>query len=139
MNNWLVVGYNANWWVGVEQKPPIWGLKPGYMQRYKTLIPGDTIWCYVTAPVRGIVGCAKVIEIIREDDPINNRLLWIEEHSAEKIVWPLRFRFRTEKLLPVDQWEVLQVPIDHFGLDLRDTFQLLADAHVSYLKQNCPL
>lgn len=98
---WLVVGKPNQWRIAFEQGN-IWGIKadgrPEIM--YQVLAENDKILFYATTPIAGVIGYGTVRRKFKQDKP-----LWPDEVEQKKVLWPLRFEFDVERLLPFEDWK----------------------------------
>lgn len=98
---WLAIGTEDNW-LTAFQNGNIWGLKgsgrPGVM--WETLVPNDRILLYVRTPIAGAIGFGTIRTKFKQDKP-----LWPEEVRSGEVLWPLRFEFDVDYVLPKDQWK----------------------------------
>lgn len=98
---WLVVGTPRNWTFAFENGC-IWGLKQfrEMQSLWNLLQEGDKLLFYVASPIKGVVGCGKVVTKFRQTTP-----LWPDEVRKGEALWPLRFEFDVEYCLPSTLWE----------------------------------
>ena len=97
-NFWLIIGKPENW--DIALKDEIWGLIPKFGGKWKYLQPGDLVFFYVTNPISGIIGLGKVQAKFKQDKP-----LWPDEISQGTVLYPYRFEFTSEYVLPQDKWK----------------------------------
>ena len=97
---WLAVGPSQQWQIAFENGN-IWGLKasgrPGVM--WELVSENDRLLVYATTPVAGLVGYGTVRRKFRQDKP-----LWPQEVAEQKVLWPLRFEFDIDYLIPLEEW-----------------------------------
>jgi predicted RNA-binding protein len=131
---WLVVGTPENWEIALASKG-IWGLRdsPRHKSIWERLQQGDRILFYATNPVGGAIGYATVGTKFKQNKP-----LWPEEVQKQSVIWPYRFEFDTDYVIPRDRWEDSKVSNDKIRLLVRGGFQTLeervAEDIVSQLK-----
>lgn len=99
MSYWLVVGDPKNWQVAFVNNN-IWGLRPTQNHLWENLKEQDNLLFYATTPVKGIIGFGTVRTKFRQ-----NRPLWPDEISQNKVIWPLRFEFDVIYCLPPQNWK----------------------------------
>jgi hypothetical protein len=85
---WLIIGAEENWRTALDQPVPLRGLKPSYAAEFSNLWEGSRPWLYVTHPVRGVVGLARVREKYKDE----STPLWPDDIREGRVIWPLRFR-----------------------------------------------
>lgn len=130
-NNWLVIGRVENWLTAFSQPTPLWGLTFRYKNLFNTLEPGDILWCYVTAPIKGIIGIGHVIDKYIDD----KNLIWPEEIKRKKSIWIYKFRFKLLKIVSPHSnlWKDKSIKISDFKLNWQVGFQLLSKEFVTEL------
>jgi len=101
---WLLVGNEKNWEIGIKNS--IWGLKEKHRTTWEMIKKGDSLFIYVTAPISGLIGVAKVKEKILGEKP-----LWPDEISADKIIYPFRIIFEIEKIVEREKWKKEKISI----------------------------
>ena len=131
MRNWLVIGSVQNWLTALSQPVPIWGLTPAHKAAFAILEAGDTIWFYATSPVRGVIG----LGLVKDKYFDKGNLIWADEQTAKKVIWPHRFRIQVLKVIDVNQWKTDKIDIRDFGLFWQNGFQPLSAEHTSKLMQ----
>lgn len=120
-NNWLLIGTLENWENSLRQPIPIWGLKEIHLNKFNFLELNDYIWIYVKSPVKGVIGLGMVTD--KYIDRIN--LFWKDEIENNKVIWPLRFRFRILKIIPKELWIKDNIKINDFNLFWNSGFHQL--------------
>ncbi len=98
MNYWLAVGSKKNWDTAFEHGN-IWGLEKTQRHLWENIKEDDRILFYATNPVGGIIRHGIIRTKFMQDKP-----LWPDELSSNKVIWPLRFEFDIEFCLPPDKW-----------------------------------
>jgi len=73
--------------------------------------PGDLLFFYVTGKAKRIVGYGTVRNRFLQDVP-----LWPQEVREGRALWPLRFEFDVDFLLPEENWTSSGVPLPGGGL-----------------------
>ncbi|MEM2980551.1 MAG: hypothetical protein QW385_04170, partial [Thermoproteota archaeon] len=84
----------------------------GSMQNSKT--QGDLLLLYVTGPVRGIVGIARVEEKAEE-----NNILWRDEAVVGRVLYPYRILFKPLFILDEDKWETDKIAVKDLNVSVR--------------------
>jgi hypothetical protein len=116
--NWLAIGPFESWKRAFELS--VWGMTDRYKYSWNQVSPQDTIFFYVTNPVKGVVGYGAIKEKLREDKP-----LWPEEVCAKQTLWPLRLLFDVTHCLPTERWETGRVRLKAKQAILQKGFQAL--------------
>lgn len=107
---WIVAGLLENWQLAFEHGR-IWGLRPRLQDRWERIQEGDKILIYVMKPVGGIVGYGTIRRKFKQDKP-----LWPDEIKRNEVIWPYRFDFDVDYLLPQDRWDKDRVVTKHIRL-----------------------
>lgn len=98
---WLAVG-RPNQWLEAFNQGNIWGLKnngrPALM--WEVISESDQVLFYATTPIAGVIGYGTIRRKFKQDKP-----LWPEEIEKNEILWPLRFEFDIDRLVPFEQWK----------------------------------
>lgn len=115
MNNWIAIGPPDDW--RVVKRDRIWKAAAGYVTMMTRMEPGDVLFFFATAPVNGVIGYGAVSESYVED-PRGGLI-------ATSIPWPLRARFESMFLLPVESWEAQKIPLAPGSIDFRKAWQEL--------------
>ncbi|MEM4389487.1 MAG: hypothetical protein QXG98_02395 [Candidatus Micrarchaeia archaeon] len=97
MRFWILTGNLVNWERGIADS--IWGVKPSLKKEWDGLSPGDLLIFYVTYPVMGVIGVGRVENKREEKTP-----LWADEIKEKKVIYPYRFNFKVEYVLPKPSW-----------------------------------
>jgi hypothetical protein len=126
MASWLAVGPPENWEISLEKG--VWGIPPTYEKAWGRVAPGDTVFFYATAPVKGVIGYGEIRATKRESTP-----LWPQEVKEGRALWPLRVELEVKASLPRQQWEYRRVTVQRRGLVLQRAFQRLTDARAQEL------
>jgi hypothetical protein len=107
--HWNLPGNLPNWLIGVERK--VWGLKEHFRAAWTALKPGDVLFFYVAAPVRGVIGVGRVTAKFRDETP-----LWPDEIETRTTIYPLRFEFEITNALDTTRWPRERVPAKDLGV-----------------------
>jgi predicted RNA-binding protein with PUA-like domain len=102
MQVWISVGKVKNWETAISGN--IWGVKPTQKNLWEKLQKGDLLLFYATSPIKGVIGIAKVENKFKQDKP-----LWEEERKKNQAIWPYRYDFKVEFVLPRIDWESKKV------------------------------
>ncbi|MBI4340209.1 MAG: hypothetical protein HY680_09710 [Chloroflexi bacterium] len=121
MTSWLIVGPPGNLEIGLARR--VWGLPPGYDTAMGRIAPGDTVYFYATAPVKGVVGSGVVKGTRRDQLPI-----WPQEIAQGEARWPMRIEFESVQVIPRDRWGTHRVAIERGRVVLQRALQRLPDA-----------
>lgn len=116
---WLAVGPADQWRVAFEEGNT-WGLKPAGRPAlmWEVLSEEDKVLFYITSPVAGVVGYGTIRRKFKQDKP-----LWPDEVKQQKILWPLRFEFDIDHLLPLERWREQRADIQDLRILARGGFQ----------------
>lgn len=115
---WVLCGKPENWEIALKDE--IWGLIPPFGGKWKYLQVGDWLFFYVTSPVIGVIGFGKVQAKFKQNKP-----LWPDEILQKEVLYPFRFEFQSEYVLPKEEWRAkrirIRLPIGFYsGLNLLD-------------------
>jgi predicted RNA-binding protein with PUA-like domain len=102
MQVWISVGIVKNWETAISEN--IWGVKETQKNIWEKLQKGDLLLFYATSPISGVIGIAKVENKFKQDKP-----LWAEEREKNQVIWPYRYDFKVEFVLPRMDWESKKV------------------------------
>ena len=131
---WLTLGPKANWQVAFANGN-IWGLKdtgrPQLM--WDTMKEDDRMLFYVTTPIAGVVGYGTVRQKFKQDHP-----LWPDEIQASVVLWPLRFEFDIDYVLPMENWEQDKISSAALRTLARGGFQPIDDDLAQEVVQQFP-
>jgi len=97
--HWIILGPEQSWKTAFEQGC-IWGVKEVLYPEWKALDKGNPIFFHVTGGVKGIVGVGTIQTKFIQDKP-----LWPDEISTKQVLYPLRFEFSVDYLLPEHDWK----------------------------------
>jgi len=116
---WLVVGSPKNWETAFKYGN-IWGLKDSARQKllWEQIAEGDILIFYATSPVSGVIGYGVVKTKFKQDRP-----LWPKEVKENRVIWPLRFEFDVEYLIPQTDWVNGKVSREELKPIVRGGFQ----------------
>jgi hypothetical protein len=120
---WLAVGPSEYWQIAFEQGS-IWGLRatPRHDALWGMLSEGDKVLFYATLPISGVIGYGIVRRKFKQDKP-----LWPLEIEEGKVIWPNRFEFDVEYLLPQDKWKTHKVVSNSLKIISRSGFQIIKE------------
>jgi predicted RNA-binding protein len=109
INFWILSGSKENWEKGSVES--IWGVKEGLKSSWEKLKPGDILLFYVTSPISGLIGFGRLETKFKQDKP-----LWPDELMKNEVIYPFRFEFKIDYLVPARDW--YERKIDISGLKL---------------------
>ena len=104
-NIWILCGNPENWIIAF--KDGIWGLTSKLVGKWKYLKEGDWLLFYANNPVAGIIGLGKMQAKFKQNQP-----LWPDEISKGEVLYPYRFEFQSEYVLPETQWKNNKIKIN---------------------------
>jgi predicted RNA-binding protein len=119
---WVLCGKPQNWEIAL--KDAIWGLIPKFGGKWKYLKKDDWLFLYVTNPVSGVIGLGKVEAKFRQNKP-----LWPDEILQKKLLYPFRFEFQSEYVLPKEEWKAKRIRI-HLPTGFYSGINLLDDQDI---------
>ncbi|HOM99701.1 MAG TPA: EVE domain-containing protein [Acidobacteriota bacterium] len=119
MADWLVIGPVKNWQLAVEHK--VWAVSPAQEKSWRSLSPGDRVFFYATAPVKGVVGWGSVASTAVVEEPF-----WPEEKAKGHVLWPYRIRFQDIHVLPAADWQDRALRIERQGIVFQRALQPVA-------------
>jgi hypothetical protein len=90
------------------------GVKERLQSLWKTLQKEDLLLFYAISPIKGIIGVGVVKNKFKQDKP-----LWPEEIKENKAIWPYRYEFRTEFVLPRSDWETKKIDLSKLKLVIK--------------------
>lgn len=102
MQVWVSTGTAENWETAISGN--IWGVRVGLKNLWEKLQKGDLLLFYATSPISGIIGIARIENKFKQDKP-----LWAEELKKNQVIWPYRYDFKVEFVLPRMDWESRKV------------------------------
>jgi hypothetical protein len=102
MQVWISTGSPENWETAISGN--IWGVRESLKSIWERLQKGDLLFFYASKPIKGIIGVARIENKFKQDKP-----LWAQELEENKVIWPYRFDFKVEFLLPRSNWQSKQV------------------------------
>ena len=85
---------------------------------WEALADADRVIFYATVPIAGAVGYGTIRRRIKQDKP-----LWPQEVREKKVLWPLRFEFDVDHLLPHEEWKQSRVTTKRIRTFARGGFQ----------------
>ncbi len=117
-NIWILCGKPENW--NIALKDGIWGLTPKLVGKWKYLKDGDWLVFYANNPIVGIIGLGKMQAKFKQNQP-----LWPDEIFKGEVLYPYRFEFQSEYVLPETQWKSNKIKINlpigfYSGINLLD-------------------
>lgn len=106
---WILSGNPENWKVALKNN--MWGVNPELRALWKQVKKDDLLFFYVTRPVSGIIGVARVEEGMEEKS-----LLWPDEIREGKAKYPYRIKFRIMSVLGEVDWKTRRLPLKHLNV-----------------------
>lgn len=130
---WVLCGKPENWEIALKDE--IWGLIPSFGGKWKYLQVGDWLFFYATSPVVGIIGFGKVQAKFKQNKP-----LWPDEVLQKEVLYPFRFEFESDYVLPEDRWKEkrikMRLPTGFYsGMNLLDD-QDMIDALLEAMRRD---
>ena len=98
MKYWTIVGNEFSLEMAVSKQ--VWGLIKYYTTTWQKIDKGDILIFYCKNPISGIIGYGQVTKKIT-----NNELIWVDEISENKSIYPNKIYFKTCYALPIDDWQ----------------------------------
>jgi len=123
MEVWISVGTPENWETAIAGN--IWGVVEGRKNVWEKLQKGDILLFYATSPIKGIIGVGRIKNKFKQDKP-----LWAKEIKENRVIWPYRYDFEVEFLLPRSDWENKKVSITGLNVNIRTGLNLIKDREV---------
>ena len=130
---WVLCGRPENWEIAL--KDGIWGLIPKFGGKWKYVQIGDWLFFYVTQPISGVIGMGKIEAKFKQNQP-----LWPEEILQKQVLYPFRFEFKAEYVLPQEGWKAKRIktrlPMGSYsGMNLLDDQDIIEGIQKA-IKQN---
>jgi hypothetical protein len=120
INFWILSGSKENWEKGSAES--IWGVKEGLKNSWEKLKPGDILLFYVTSPISGLIGFGRLETKFKQDKP-----LWPDELMKNEVIYPFRFEFKIDYLIPVRDWYERKIEISGLKLGYRAGLNFVKD------------
>ena len=119
MSYWLVIGPPDNW-TFCFKNGDVWGFSSTYQKAWESLGDGDTLLCYATRPVMGLIGYCTIRS--REK---GKRPFFPQETKESNVLWPLRVTMAPKKMIPEGDWASRHVALERKGVTLQRALQRL--------------
>lgn len=116
MSDWLAIGPPDNWKIGIKKK--VWAVSPAQRKSWEQTRPGDVVYFYATAPVKGIIGYGTVARVKVDEKPF-----WPEEKEKGHTLWPFRLEFSDVTTIGVNDWEARRIIPERTGIVFQRAFQ----------------
>jgi len=129
MSYWLVIGPPDNWTFCFDNGS-VWGFSSIYRKAWQSLAQGDTVLCYATRPVMGLIGYCSIRSKQEDENPF-----FPQEQREKKVLWPLRLTLSHERIIPRDRWSASRVLLERRGVTLQRALQKLPDDRAKNLIQ----
>jgi predicted RNA-binding protein len=120
INFCILSGSKENWEKGSAES--IWGVKEGLKNSWEKLKPGDILLFYVTSPISGLIGFGILETKFKQDKP-----LWPDELMKNEVIYPFRFEFKIDYLIPVRDWYERKIDISGLKLGYRAGLNFVKD------------
>ena len=121
MTYWLAIGPLENWSFCFNNGN-IWGFSERYKRTWQNISKDDVVICYITHPIKGIVGYCNV-----NSKDYTNKPFFPKETKEGKALWPLHISLSPIKLIQEKQWESRRLIIERKGVTLQQSLQKLQD------------
>jgi hypothetical protein len=109
MRFWTLTGDMENWERAISSS--VWGVREGRKNLWDRLEVGDMLFFYIKKPVSGIVGTGRVIRKFEQKTPF-----WADEVRENKVIYPYRFEFKIDYIIPQTRWRDDAVKIQDLGV-----------------------
>jgi hypothetical protein len=126
MQLWISTGTVENWEKAIAEN--IWGVVEGLKSQWEKLEKNDLLLFYVSAPVSGIIGVGRIESKFKQDKP-----LWNKEVKENKVIWPYRYDFKVEYVLPRTEWEQKKTAVSGLNVNIRAGLNSIRDKEASKL------
>ena len=120
MSIWVTTGSSINLKTSLENGK--WGVNKRLKNAWDRVSQGDLFLFYVTSPVRGIVGVARVEGKAEEDN-----ILWRDEAVVGRVLHPYRIIFKPVFVLNEDKWESDRIVVKDLNVSVRAGLNSLKD------------
>ncbi len=107
--HWILSGSKENFKYALFSTPNIWGVYDKWFPQWKALSKGDVLFFYVSDNIKRIIGIGKV-----GNKFIQHKPLWPDELKRNEVLYPLRFEFVIEFILPEKEWKISGITITQF-------------------------
>jgi len=121
MSYWLAIGPPDNW-TFCFNNGNVWGFSDRYQNAWESVAIGDTVLCYATRPVMGIIGYCTVRSKQRGPHPFFPR-----EIQQNQVLWPLRLTLAPVRMVPEERWVASRVALERKGVTLQRGLQRLGE------------
>jgi len=118
---WLVIGPPDNW-AFCFKNGNVWGFSSTYQKVWEALDAGDTLLCYATRPVMGLIGYCAVCSRQKGERPF-----FPQETKEKNLLWPLRVTLAPRKMISEEDWASRCVPLKRKGVTLQRGLQRLPE------------
>ncbi|MBO3798907.1 MAG: EVE domain-containing protein [Thermoproteota archaeon] len=112
MNVWVAAGSSLNLKTSIEKSK--WGVNRRLKNTWERVAKGDLLLFYVTSPVRGIIGIARV-----EGKAEENNILWRDEAVVGRAIYPYRILFKPVFILDEEKWETDRIAVKDLNVSVR--------------------
>lgn len=112
MSIWVATGSSINLKTSLEKGK--WGVNKRLKNSWDKVAQGDLLLFYVTSPVRGIVGVARV-----EGKAEENNILWHDEAVVGRVIYPYRILFKPIFILDEERWKTDRIAVKDLNVSVR--------------------
>jgi hypothetical protein len=132
-NTWVLCGKSENW--NIALKDGLWGLVPKGQGKWRYLKQGDWLFFYANSPVTGVIGLGRLQAKFKQNVP-----LWPDEIDKKEVLYPFRFEFQPEYVLPETEWKTRRIKISlpigfYSGTNLLDDQDIIDELQQSVKKE----
>ena len=121
MSYWLVIGPPDNW-TFCFKNGNVWGFSSACQKAWESLGDSDTLLCYATRPVMGLIGYCAVRSRQRGERPF-----FPQEIKEKSLLWPLRVTLAPKKMITEENWVSRRVLLERKGVTLQKALQRLPE------------
>src|SRR6266516_4418502 len=112
MRFWLLSGSLENWERAISGS--VWGVREVLKNFWDKMETGDIVFLYVVSPIGGVIGIGKVESKFEQRTPI-----WADEVKENKVIYPYRFEFKINYIIPQPQWKENKIKIQDLKISFR--------------------
>ena len=121
MAYWLAIGPPDNWSFCFENGN-VWGFAPRHKKLWQALAEGDSVLCYATRPVAGVIGHCTV----GSKQEAKHRF-FPQESVAKKVLWPLRVTLASGRIIQQEQWTTSRILLEPRSITFQQSLQRLPE------------
>ena len=132
-NTWVLCGKPENW--NIALKDGLWGLVPKGQGKWRYLKQGDLLYFYANSPITGVIGVGRLQAKFKQNVP-----LWPDEISKKEVLYPFRFEFQSEYVLPESDWKTKRIKVSlpigfYSGTNLLDDQDIIDELQSALKKE----